>query len=124
MRMSEGPRLPWAPRLSRSSRTQRLSLVGDSSFFALLNIYHWHHSPVCKKTAKSGCAGKHCDVHTDKTHMMGKECASCKNAREVEERSQQHDGTKGGQGAIPYITPRHEPGYICAGKLFGIGDKI
>ena len=54
--------------------------------------------------------------------MMGKECASCKNAREVlvEERSQQHDGTTGGQGAIQYITPRHEPEYICAGKLFGI----
>jgi hypothetical protein len=48
-----------------------------------------HHCPVCKKTAKSGCVGKHfeyCDVHTDKTHMMGKECASCKNAREAEER--------------------------------------
>lgn len=54
-----------------------------------MNIHHWYYSPVCKKTAKSGCVGKHfefCDVHPDKAHMMNKECASCKNAREAEER--------------------------------------
>jgi len=76
-----------------------------------------HHCPVCRKTAKSDCVGKHFeyrDVYTDKTHMMGEEYVSCKNTREAEERSQQHDGTTGGQGAIPYITPRHEPEHMCA----------
>ena len=30
------------------------------------------------------------------------------------------NGTTGGQGAIPYMPPRQEMEYICAGKLFGI----
>ncbi|KIL65773.1 hypothetical protein M378DRAFT_161790 [Amanita muscaria Koide BX008] len=51
-----------------------------------------HHCPVCKKTAKSGCVGKHfwyCKIHTDKTYIAGHECASCKNAREAEARRAQ-----------------------------------
>jgi hypothetical protein len=46
-------------------------------------------SPVCKKSAKSGCVGKHfwfCRTHKDKTYIKGRRCVSCVNAEEAEER--------------------------------------
>ncbi|KAH7930418.1 hypothetical protein BV22DRAFT_1191247 [Leucogyrophana mollusca] len=48
-----------------------------------------HHCTVCQKTAKSGCVGKHfwyCKIHTDKTYIKGKECASCVNKRAADEK--------------------------------------
>jgi hypothetical protein len=48
-----------------------------------------YYSLLCKKTAKSGCVGVHfwfCTIHTDKTFTAGKECVSCKNAREAQAR--------------------------------------